>query len=449
MPQPLSYRPASRAQRYTQQAFSALERFIHIEAVSGAALLLATLIALVWANSPAAHGYEALWHLPITLGIGNWQFSQSLHFYVNDALMTVFFLVVGMEIRREIHDGALANLRQAALPVIAACGGVLVPALVYLAFNQQAPLSHGWAIPTATDIAFAVGVLALLGRGIPRGIRIFLLTLAIIDDVIAVLIIALVYSGGLDYSGLLVAGLGMLMVLALQWIGIGTAYAYVIPGAVIWFGLLQTGAHPSLAGVVLGLMTPVVPLCRHTKPLEALASNLDEVRQLAGQGSTDELARPLGELRKTQRELLPPVIRVQKALHPWVAFGIMPLFALANAGVALGNVDLAFADAEKVMLGVFCALVVGKPLGIFLATWITVRLGLCRLAPDMNWSSVLLIGLLGGIGFTMSIFVANLAFTSEHLLSAAKLGILLGSATAAGVGFLWGALQFKRARSRA
>ncbi|MGP3790073.1 Na+/H+ antiporter NhaA [Pseudomonas sp. B392_1p] len=449
MPQPLSYRPASRAQRYTQQAFSALERFIHIEAVSGAALLVATLIALIWANSAQAQSYEALWHLPITLGLGDWQFTRSLHFYVNDALMTVFFLVVGMEIRREIHDGALANLRQAALPVIAAFGGVLVPALLYLAFNRQAPLSHGWAIPTATDIAFAIGVLALLGRGIPSSLRIFLLTLAIIDDVIAVLIIAVVYSGGLDYSGLLVAGLGMLMVLALQWIGIGTAYAYVIPGAVIWFGLLKTGAHPSLAGVVLGLMTPVVRLYRHAHPLEALASSLDEVRRLAGQGQADELAQPLSELRKTQRELLPPVIRVQKALHPWVAFGIMPLFALANAGVALGTVDLGLADSQKVMFGVFCALVLGKPLGIFLATWITVRLGLCRLAPDMNWNGVLLIGLLGGIGFTMSIFVANLAFTSENLLSAAKLGILLGSATAACVGFLWGVLLFKRARSRA
>src|SRR5690606_38726007 len=204
-------KPLGQGQRMAERAFDALGRFLHIEALSGIVLLVAAAIALLCANSPFGDSYEQFFHMPIAFQAGGITISKSLHFWINDALMTVFFMVVGMEIRREIHDGALANLRLAALPVIAACGGVLVPALVYLAFNQQAPLSHGWAIPTATDIAFAVGVLALLGRGIPGSIRIFLLTLAIIDDVIAVLIIALVYSGGLDYSGLLVAGLGMLM----------------------------------------------------------------------------------------------------------------------------------------------------------------------------------------------------------------------------------------------
>ncbi len=208
-----------------ERAFANLERFLHIEAVSGAVLLVAAVIALLWANSPAAHGYDALWHAPLSIGIGSFTFSRSLHFWINDGLMTVFFLVVGMEIRREIHEGALANLRQAALPMIAAVGGVLAPAAIYLAINHTPAAHSGWAIPTATDIAFAVGVLALLGKSIPANVRVFLLALAVIDDIIAVLIIAVFYSGGLDYSGFAIAAVGILLVLGLQKIGVGTAYA--------------------------------------------------------------------------------------------------------------------------------------------------------------------------------------------------------------------------------
>lgn len=435
-----------RVQRLTERAFAAFERFLHIEAVSGVVLLVAAAAALIWANSPLAPSYHALWHTPLSIGLGSFVFSQSLHFWINDALMTVFFLVIGMEIRREIHEGALNNLRQASLPIAAAIGGVIVPAMLYLGFNGDPVRQHGWAVPTATDIAFAVGILALLGRSIPGSVRIFLLALAIIDDVIAVLIIALFYSGGLDYSGFVVAGIGVLMVLALQHMGIGLAYAYVVPGGILWIGMLMTGAHPALAGVVLGLMTPVVPMRMRERPLDVLTRTADE---LTGREKLEPLglAQPLRQLRVAQRELLPPVVRVQSALHPWVAYGVMPLFALANAGISLGGIDLSAGGAQWVMAGVVVALAVGKPLGIVSVSWLMVRLGWCRLPPDVSWGGIWLIGLLGGIGFTMSIFIALLAFVDENLLGAAKLGVLLGSLIAATSGMVWG-MGYVRRRAK-
>lgn len=443
-----THRPPTRAQIVARRAMRSVERFMHIEAVSGVVLLVAAAGALIWANSPWAHGYHDFWHAPVTFGFGDFVFTRSLHFWINDALMTVFFLVVGMEIRREIHDGALANLKLAALPVIAALGGVLMPALIYATINGRPPLLNGWTVPTATDIAFAVGVLAILGKSIPGNVRILLLALAIIDDVVAVLIIALFYSGGLDFSGLLVALLGIIAVIGLQRIGIGNAFAYVAPGAIVWIGLLQTGAHPTLAGVVLGLLTPVLPGRADEAPLDAAARAVRECLDIARASGRDAAAmsRPLRELRLAQRELLAPVTRIGSALHPWVAFGIMPLFALANAGVTLDDIDIAHAGAGHVMFGIIAALVVGKPLGIMLASWGAVRLGICNLPPQVTWAGVLLMGLLAGIGFTMSIFIANLAFTDAGLLGAAKLGVLLASTLAAIIGLAYGVFYIRRSR---
>jgi len=450
MRRPIPRRQVPRAQLVAQQALAALERFLHIEAVSGIVLLFAATGALVWANSPYAHGYYSLWHLPVSIGIGGLAFSQSLHFLINDGLMTVLFLVVGMEVRREIYEGALRERSQAALPVAAAVGGVVAPPVIFLALNLDAVRSRGWAVPTATDIAFAVGVLALLGSSIPRIVRIFLLALAIIDDVIAVLIIAFFYSGGLDLAGFLVAAFGILMVLGLQRIGVGSAYAYVLSGAMIWTGLLMTGAHPTLAGVVLGLMTPVRSMPMQERPVDVvsrvageLSTRLSEVKNDA-----ETIARPLRQLRVANREMLPPVVRVQSALHPWVAFAIMPVFALANAGVTLGGIDLSTGPARLVLFGVAIALVVGKPLGIVAITWLAVRTGWLLLPPGVSWAGVWLIGLLAGIGFTMSIFIAILAFPDQELLAAAKLGVLLGSLVAALLGLAWGAAYAHTLRAR-
>lgn len=437
------------AQLVAERIFSALERFLHVEAVSGIVLLVSAAAALVWANSPAAHSYHEFWELPVTLGFGSLSISRSLHFIVNDALMSVFFLVVGMEIRREIHQGALSQLRVAALPLAAAIGGVAVPALIYLALSGDSELRPGWAVPTATDIAFAVGVLALLGKSIPFSIRVLLLALAIIDDIAAVIIIAVFYAGGLDPSGLLIAAAAVLLVFGMQSIGVGNAFAYLVPGAILWLGLLKTGAHPSLAGVVLGLITPVVGRPTREPVIQVATRSLQELQERIEARSHDprELSHSINALRRAQRELLPPVVRVQMALHPWVAYGVMPLFALANAGVTLGEMDLASDAASTLALSVALALLVGKPVGIFVGSWLAVRIGWCQLPAGVTWSGVLLVGILGGIGFTMSIFIATLAFTDAHLLSAAKLGVLVGSLIAGIAGLLLGYACFSRSRN--
>ena len=438
-----------RAQFLAERAFTTLQRFLHVEAVSGGVLLIAAASALIWANSPFSHGYHALWHLPLSIGLGEFVFARSLHFWINDALMTVFFLVVGMEIRREIHEGALSRLDQASLPIVAAAGGVIAPALVYLSLNIDPVRGQGWAVPTATDIAFAVGVLALLGRSIPVNVRVFLLALAIIDDVIAVLIIAFFYSGGLQFSGFVVVSFGVLIIVGFQRIGIGSALAYTLPAAIVWVGFLMTGAHPTLAGVVLGLMTPVLPTPMQEHPLKVLSRIAEELRSSDAVSSKDthRLESPLRQLRVANREMLPPVVRVQIALHPWVAYGIMPLFALANAGVTFTGIDLS-AEGHLVMLGVGFALVAGKPIGVVGATWLAVRLGWCRLAPGVSWGGICLVGLLAGIGFTMSIFIAMLAFSDERLLASAKLGVLSGSLVAATLGLGWGARYVWRERRK-
>lgn len=391
---------------FIERALATLQRFLHVEAVSGVVLLAAAAAALLWANSPYAHSYHDVWNLPIVLRLGEHAFVRPLHFWINDALMTVFFLVVGMEIRREIHEGALSRFDQAILPVLAAVGGVAVPALIYLSFNSVTGRSQGWAIPTATDIAFAAGVLALLGRSIPSNVRVFLLALAIIDDIIAVLVIALFYSSGIDLNGFIVASLGVLMALGFQRLGVGSAFAYVLPAFVVWAGFLMAGVHPTLAGVVLGLITPV---------------------------------------RSANPAILPPVIRVETALHPWVAYAIMPLFALANAGVDLRTTEFA-GGVEFVTLGIALALCAGKPIGVIAATWLAVRAGGCRLAPGVSWGGICLIGLLAGIGFTMSIFIAMLAFADDKLLDAAKFGVLLGSLISMTLGLGWGAEYAHRLR---
>ncbi len=444
MHRPESEVPLPPAQAVAERVFNALERFLHVQAVSGVVLLLAAAAALVWANSSAGDSYDHFWHAPLTIGFADYLISQPLHFWINDGLMTIFFLVVGLEIRREIYEGALATLRLAALPLAAALGGVVVPALIYVGLNTDPTLRAGWAVPTATDIAFAVGILALLGRSIPSSVRILLLALAIIDDIAAVLIIAFFYSSGLDPAGFIVGLIGIAFVLAFQRLGIGSAVAYVIPGAILWGGFLMLGVHPTLAGVILGLMTPVVPLIRRERPIAFITRALHEfgqrVQSEESHADPRVLLEPVKQLKRAQRDIVPPVIRVQAALHPWVAYGIMPLFALANAGVAIGGFDFEAGGAQSVMIGVFIGLVVGKPIGIMTASWIAVRLGWCQLPSDTSWRGVWLVGCLGGIGFTMSIFIANLAFSSEALLNAAKLGVLAASACAAVAGLIVGKL---------
>jgi NhaA family Na+:H+ antiporter len=380
----------------SRRLLAPFERFFRVEAASGIVLLLATVVALVWANSPWANTYDALWHLPLSPGFGSAS-AGTVHFWINEGLMTVFFLLVGLEIRREMHDGALSSLKLAVLPIAAAIGGILLPALIYVTLARDEQLTRGWAIPTATDIAFAVGVLAVLGTRVPSAVRVLLLALAIIDDIVAILVIAFFYAAGFHPLGLAAAAAGVAVVLLCQRIGLRHALAYVVPGAIIWLGLLYAGIHPTLSGVVLGLLTPA-----NSAP-----------------GEHDV-----------------PVERVESALHPWVAYGVMPLFALANAGV--GIEEPASVHATMLTYAIVIALLIGKPVGILTAAWLATKSGLGALSPELNWPGVLLVGILGGIGFTMSIFIAHLAFSDQMLLASAKLAVLVASVLAGLAGLLLG-----------
>jgi Na+:H+ antiporter, NhaA family len=423
---------------------STLDRFLHIEALSGIVLLIATAAALIWANSSAAHSYHEFWETRVAVSFGALSISESVHFLVNDGLMTIFFLVVGLEIRREIHEGALATMRLAALPLAAALGGVLIPALIYSAINTEPALRAGWAVPTATDIAFAVGVLALLGKAVPANLRVLLLALAVIDDIAAVVAIAIFYSDGVRGSGLAIAALGILLVVAFQRAGIRSALAYTLPGAVVWVGALQSGVHPTLAGVVLGLMTPVQLVRDREQARSDVTKALDNFGAQLSSRDTHALPSTLRMMRDVQRELLPPVSRVQLALHPWVAFGIMPLFALANAGISFSELDVSSSSARSVAGGIVAALVLGKILGIYFGSWLLVRAGFGDLPEGVTWRGVGLVGCLGGIGFTMAIFVAGLAFDDPQLLGAAKLGVLVASGLAGLVALCTGPLLLRR-----
>ena len=434
-PPPETWAPARRAAR---SVLGPLDHYLRIEATSGVVLIAATLVALVWANSPWARAYTALWDLPLTIGIGGMVFEKPLHFFINDVLMTIFFFSAGLEIRRELSTGSLADPRRAALPIAAAIGGMIVPALVFTIANRTEPAHRGWGIPMATDIAFAVGVVALLGRRIPPALRVLLLALAIIDDIGAIVVIAVFYSSGVVWTGLLVAAGGMAAILAFQTAGFRRPLLYVAPGIIVWVGLYVAHVHPTIAGVAIGLATPVRAWFGNEGFVRVAEQVLAEVR---GTSSDDELLPPLRQIRIAQREAIPPVVRVQASLHHWVAYGIMPLFALANAGVTFGGGGLGAAPGTGVLLGAAVGLLLGKPLGIVAATLASVRLGLCRLPDGLGWRDVLILGVVAGVGFTMAIFIAGLAFEgAPDLLAAAKLGVLLGSGLAGATAYALGRL---------
>ncbi len=427
------------ARRFARQLLDPIGRFLHVEASSGIVLLIASVIALVWANSPWASSYEHLLHAPISLGFGEYVFSRTVHFWINEILMVVFFFVVGLEVRREMFEGELSEPRRAALPVAAALGGMLVPAVIYLALNQGSAAGSGWGVPMATDIAFAVGVLALLGRRVSPALRVLLLALAIIDDIGAILVIALFYSTGVEATGLAVVGLGIGAVLGMQRLGLRNPLVYVAPGILIWGGVLYAGIHPTIAGVILGLLTPVRswfgPEGFQTEIQRALASLRGTT---AWRDDPSQLLPVLHRIDVARREALPPVSRLEAALHPWVAFGIMPVFALANAGVALGGLDSGLPESMGIALGVGFGLVVGKPLGILVFSWLAVRLGLATLPRGVSWSGVLVVGCVAGIGFTMALFIGALAFSDPAMLAVAKLAVLAASAVAGVAGLVLG-----------
>ena len=405
-----------------------VREFLRIETAGSVLLLAAAVAALAWANSPWAETYDAFWHTPIALDLGALRLEETLQHWVNDALMVIFFFVVGLEIKYELVHGDLRDPRTAALPIVAAVGGMVVPAGIYAAIVAGGEGSAGWGIPMATDIAFAIGVLGLLGRRIPSAARLFLLTLAIVDDIGAILVIAIFYTDDLALSWLAVALLLLGVMVGMRLLRIWATWAYVVVGTGVWLAMLESGVHATLTGVAIGLLTPATPLL-HESVARGYAQQALEDRHL----DTDELYR----LRFLLDESLSMVERLQARLHPVSAYVVLPAFALANAGIALGGGVLGDALDSAVALGVAAGLVVGKPVGILLAAFLAVRLGLGRLPRHTGWGSLAGLGAVGGVGFTVSLFIAALSFPDDVLLTeAAKVGILGGSLVAALVGIV-------------
>jgi NhaA family Na+:H+ antiporter len=411
--------------------------FSQAAASGGLLLLLAAAAALIWANSPFAASYEDLFHAPLALSVGAFELSGSLHFWINDALMAFFFLLVGLELKREVLLGELASARKAALPVAAAVGGAVVPAVMFLLIVGGAGMAaRGWGVPMATDIAFALGILALVGSRAPLGLRIFLTALAIVDDLLAVVVIALFYTDGLAIGALAAAGGVLVALLAANRLGVRQAIVYALLGVALWLAVLQSGVHASIAGVLLALTIPARRRIDNNAFATRAGNILDRFREESRHGpSIEDHHATLWELEDMTEKAQAPMLRIEHALHPWVSFLIVPLFALANAGVAIEG-DLASLAGDPIVLGVFVGLVVGKQVGIMGASWIIVRSGLAVLPDGVGWRHVYGVAWLGGIGFTMSLFIGELAYGESEALALAKLGILAASVVAGVGGFL-------------
>jgi Na+:H+ antiporter, NhaA family len=409
-----------------------LQTFFRTEVAGGLLLLAAAVIALAWANSPLSESYERLWATELVVRLGDWVVAEDLRHLVTDALMAIFFFVVGLEIKRELVTGELRDPRAAVLPVLGAVGGMVVPALVYLALNPAGDPARGWGIPMATDIAFALGVLALLGRRVPSSLRLFLLALAIVDDIGAIAVIAIFYSQGISAQALSVAaGLLVLMMAALR-LQIRAMPMYVVLGAGVWLATYLSGVHATIAGVVLGIMAPA-------RPFQRPAAVSQEARRVAGATEDDPEPPDVDAeewlwLAHLSREAVSPLARLESVLHPWASFVIVPVFALANAGVDLRGGALDKAVSSPVALGVLVGLVAGKTVGIAGAAWLGCRLGVARLPGRVSWRQVVGVAALAGIGFTVSLFITQVAFDHSRLRDAAKVGIMAASLLAGVVG---------------
>jgi NhaA family Na+:H+ antiporter len=412
------------------------QQFFRTEAAGGVLLLVCALVALVWANTPWAASYFALWSTVVTAGFGSFEISKPLLLWINDGLMAIFFFVVGLEIKREVLMGELGSPRKAALALVAALGGMVVPALLYTAVNAGGEGAAGWGIPMATDIAFALGVLALLGRRAPLALKVFLTALAIIDDLGAVLVIAFFYTAQLEL-GYLAFGAGVLAALViLNRSGVRRTAPYLVLGVALWLAFLKSGVHATIAGVLLAMTIPARRLLDDSAFLARGRELLDRFARDVKPGEglpTADQADVLHALEDAAERLDTPLHRMEHALHGWVAFGIMPVFALANAGVALGG---GLPLGSPVTLGVILGLFAGKQLGVTGFSWLAVRMGWAELPQGVSWRQLYGVSLLTGIGFTMSLFIANLAFDSPAVLDGAKVGILAASLIAGVAGWL-------------
>lgn len=414
-------------------------QFTHIEAAGGFVLLVAAVAALVWANAPFGESYDTFWTTHLTIDVGPVHFDESLQHIVNDALMVIFFFVVGLEIKRELVVGELNDLKRATLPAVAALGGMIAPALIYVAFTAGTggEAAQGWGIPMATDIAFSIGVISLLGSRVSVSAKLFLLALAIADDIGAIAVIAIFYTNELALGWLAASIVGLGVVYASQRAQIRSIPYYTVIGTIVWFCVFESGVHATLAGVALGLMTPVRSYFSDEDFRQRGRWILDRFdMDAASTRARERIDADALELSSIARESVSPLDRLEKILHPWSSFFIVPLFALANAGIRFSDIDVAGALTSSVSLGVTFGLVIGKPLGITLATLIAVRSGIGTLPKRTGWRQIVGLGSLAGIGFTVSLFIGELAFTTEQIADSAKIGIFLGSIVAGVTGYM-------------
>lgn len=407
-----------------------IRRFLHIESASGVVLVAATLAALGIANTSLGEAFLDFWQKPFGVRFGGFQLELSLQHWINDFLMAIFFYVIGLEVKRELVVGELRSLRRALLPLAAAFGGMLMPAGVYLMLQHGMPSARGWGIPMATDIAFVVGCLAVLGSRIPVQLRIMLLSLAIADDIGAILVIAIGYTTQIDWSALAYSMLALATILGFMKIGVRNNGIYLLLSLWAWYEFHESGIHATIAGVLIGFLTPAKAWIS-PKRLGNIIDNTRSFMKGEGWDASERRYAKLRQMEHAARKAISPLERLEKDLHPWVAFVIMPLFALANAGVRIEIGDFFNPVAVAVMLG----LMIGKPLGILFFSWLAVKTGLAKLPPHVGWMAVTGGGFLAGIGFTMAIFISSLALEGIAL-SAAKVGILGGSIGSAVLGVI-------------
>jgi NhaA family Na+:H+ antiporter len=429
---------ANRPAEPIERILAPFRDFTRSSASSGLLLMAAAVVAMVLANSPWSTQWDELWHTELSISLGPLDISQTLLHWINDGLMAIFFLVVGLEIKREVLVGELASVRRATLPIVAAAGGAILPAIIFLAIVGGGEASRGWGVPMATDIAFALGVLAILGSRIPLGLRVFLVALAIVDDLLAVLVIAVFYTSDLYLPALAVGGAIFVALLAANRLGVRRPLVYGVLGIALWLAVFESGIHATVAGVQLAFTIPA----RTRLDSDAFAERAREIvddyeGHAAGDdhASAEEHHAALWELEDVAEKAQAPMLSMEHALQPWTAFLIVPLFALANAGVAIRG-DLAAIAVEPVFLGVFLGLIIGKQVGISLAAWAVVRLGFASLPEGVRWRHIYGAAWLAGIGFTMSLFIAGLAYGDGPMLTFAKVGILTASIVAGIGGYL-------------
>jgi NhaA family Na+:H+ antiporter len=417
------------------------EHFIHAQTTTGVILMFMTILALILANSPFAEYYVHFFHMKIDLDVGTWEITHNLHHWINDGLMAIFFFIIGLEIKREITVGELSNIKVAMLPILAAIGGMAFPALIYLSINSGTAGANGWGIPMATDIAFAISALVLLGKRVPPALVTFLVALAIVDDLGAVMVIALFYTEQIHMVPLLLAGVSFLILVAFNRFGIHMILPYFIVGLFLWFFMLESGVHATIAGVIAALAIPSKPKLSaigFRKEAKRLLDEYDTYPIDSKHGMNERQKAILLKLESNINAIGTPAARLERDLHLPVALIVIPLFALANAGIAIDFSSISTTIMEPVSMGIMAGLILGKVLGIFGIAWLAIKLKIATLPQGSSMSQIFGVAFLGGIGFTMSIFVADLAFMhSQELIFQAKVGILAASLFAGLFGFFW------------